>query len=110
MIDESQYATTRKKYLKSEIGKLVPVYGLNFLQLSQLLAATIVKVAPGDQVFTSPSFRYFWGNYKTPLEVDVSNVTVTLQEGEFMVVTEVTGDSAKQYVYVCTAERAGDEA
>ena len=106
MIDESQYAATRKKYLNSDIGKLVPIYGLSFLQLSQLLTATIVKVTPGEQVFTSPPFRYFWGNYKTPLQVDVSNVTVTLQDGEFMVVTEVTGDSAKQYVYVCNAVTA----
>lgn len=104
MIDESQYATTRKKYLNSDIGKLVPIYGLNFLQLSQLLTATIVKVTTGEQVFTTPRERNFWGNYKTPLRVDVNKVTVTLQDGEFMVVTEVTGDSAKQYVYVCTAE------
>lgn len=106
MIDESQYATTRKKYLNSDIGKLVPIYGLSFLQLSQLLEANIVKVAPGEQAFTSPPFRYFWGNYKTPLQVDVSKVTATLQDGEFIVVTEVTGDSAKLYVHVCTTGTA----
>lgn len=103
MIDESQYATTRKKYLTSEIGKLVPIYGLNFLQLSQLLTATIVKVTPGEQVFTTPRERNFWGNYKTPLKVDVNEVIATLQDGEFLVVTEVTGDTAKQFVYVCSS-------
>ena len=103
MIDESQYATTRKKYLTSDIGKLVPIYGLNFLQLSQLLTATIVKVTPGEQVFTTPRVQFFWGNYKTPLKVDVNEVIATLQDGEFLVVTEVTGDSAKQFVYVCSS-------
>lgn len=102
MIDEAQYETTRIKYLKSEIGKLVPVYGLSFLQLSQLLQATIVKVTPGEQVFNSPPFKYFWGNYKTPLKTDVREVKVTLADGEFLVVTDLSAEEPTQYVYVCS--------
>lgn len=116
---DSMYARALAKFKASDTGKVLEATNLTTMQLHALSNATVENISAGTLIAINLPGQYggikidirvqFWGNFTAPLiQVDVNNINVALNEGEFLYVLDPRVNRTKGKVYIADDSAAAE--